>query len=138
MKVLQCFLTIPVLLTAILFIAQALYLNFHKLKIFTHGFQSAKSVKFSSCEKLYVYIQYTVPAVKQLDGGCSGDSGMRCLCAVGSTPMNGTKLEELEDDCTDSLIVQLSAFSLASSGKPSAGLIVLYLEIGTVSFLVGL
>ena len=46
------------LLTAILFIAQALYTNFRKLKIFAHGFPSAKSTKVLSRESLYAYGMY--------------------------------------------------------------------------------
>ena len=52
---LQCFSTTPVLLTAILVIAQELDLNFRGLKLFAHGFQSTKTAKVSSHEILSAY-----------------------------------------------------------------------------------
>ena len=55
MKVMQCFSLTSVLLTAILTIAKELYLNFHKCKIFTHGFQFAKTAKVSSGKSLSPY-----------------------------------------------------------------------------------
>ena len=45
----------PDLLTAILVIAQDLDLNFHRLEIFAHGFQSAKTAKVSSYKNLSAY-----------------------------------------------------------------------------------
>ena len=38
----------------------SLYQNFRGFKVFTHGFQSARSAKVSSCENLYVYSIKTV------------------------------------------------------------------------------
>ena len=78
---LQCYSTTAVLLTAILVIAQKLDLNFRGLKIFAHGFQSAKTAKVSSHENLSAYSSNHCPYMDNLSS-CSSKaaSPVRTSC----------------------------------------------------------